>query len=107
MQIPSWSAGTLLRVWLGAVAAIVVAQLLSAAIYPRQWEFFWLLPIAGRGPSAILRAAVAVWLGLWQERPLEAFSVTIVLFASLFTLAWLALWIVQAWHHADIAGRAA
>jgi len=106
MQIPSWSAATLLRVWLGALAAIVLAQLISAAVYPRQWEFFWLLPIAGRGPLAILRLALSVWLGLWQQRPWEALSLTIVLLASLFTLAWLTLWLVRVGHHAYITDRA-
>ena len=106
MQIPSLSGATLLRVWLGALAAIVVAQLISAAVYPRHWEFFWLLPIAGRGPLAVLRAAISVWFGLWQQRPFEALSLTIVLLASLFTLAWLTLWVVRVGHHAYIAERA-
>ena len=106
MQIPSWSGATLLRVWLGAFAAIVIAQLISAAAYPRQWQFFWLLPIAGRGPFAVLRVAISVWFGLWHERPLEAFSLTILLLASLFTLAWPMLWALHNAHSAYIVDRA-
>ena len=106
MQIPSWSGATPLRVWVGASATIVVAQLISAAVYPRQWKILWLLPIAGRGPLAVLRAAISVWFGLWQQRPLEALSLTIGLLASLLTLAWVALWIVRGGHHAYVAKRA-
>jgi hypothetical protein len=106
MHIPTWSGATLLRVWLGAVVVVVVAQLMSAALYPRRWDFFWILPIAGRGPLAVLRAAASVWFGLWQQRPLEALSLAVVLLASVLTLAWAGLWLVRAGQHAYVTARA-
>jgi hypothetical protein len=106
IQHPIWSFTTLLRAWLGALGLVVLSQILSALIVPRSWEFFWLLPMSGTGRIAVSHAAISVWLGLWRQRPFEAFSVSIVLLLLTFTAAWIVVWLWRAGHHTIITRRA-
>jgi hypothetical protein len=106
MQHPIWAFTTLLRVWLGALGLILLSQILSALFLPRSWEFFWLLPMSGTGPMAVFHAVIAVWLGLWRQRPFEAFSITIVLLLLALTAAWFVAWLWRAGHHAIVTHRA-
>ena len=100
------SVRALLYAWLAALALIVVAQLMSAALMPRGWRFFWLIPVEGTSPLALARVLGSMWLGLWNQRPFEAFSLTIMLLVLAFTVAWLLIRLWLAGQQVIIARRA-
>lgn len=102
-----WTVTALGYAWLVAVLAIAVSQGLSAALMPRAWEFFWLVPVDSASPLAMAHVVGSAWLGLWRQRPFEAFSVTVLLLLLAYSVLWLVarLWAVG--HRANIAKSAA
>jgi hypothetical protein len=92
-------------VWCVAIALVIASQAVSAAVYPRSWDFALGLSVEGSGPWAVLRNAVSLWSGLWQQRPLEALSITIVFLALLFTMAWLAFALIRSGNGPQIVDR--
>lgn len=106
MRLRFWSPATLFAAWVGALALVLLSQLLSALVMPRAWEFFWLLPVDDWRLASAVGFVGRLWLGVWRERPFEAFSLTVVALLLAFTLGWLTGQVVRLGWHVAVGRRA-